>query len=194
MTLSYFRDGMMGSHDFKVGYDWKRDRRLFGRPQPGGDLFYRDLNGAVNELELYNSPNTSINSVVYNAAFLSDTWKATDRLTFNLGVRYEHYVDGLPDQSFTPNGHAALANWPATLNPTERERYLAHVAPVSVAAREVARTNSFSPRIGLAYDLTGDNRTVVKAFFGRFYSTRPIPWPIRRARWVAPGGGISFWI
>ena len=36
-------------------------------PQPG-NIFYRDLNGAVNELELYNSPNTSQNDVVYNAA------------------------------------------------------------------------------------------------------------------------------
>ena len=169
VTLSYFKDAWAGSHDFKVGYDWKRDRRFFTRPQPGGDLFYRDLNGAVNELELYNSPNTSINSVVYNAAFLSDTWKATNRLTFNLGVRYEHYVDGFPEQSFSPNGHAALTNWPTTVNAAERARYQAFIAPVTVAAREVASTQSVSPRVGLAYDLTGDNRTVLKAYFGRFY-------------------------
>jgi hypothetical protein len=168
VALSYFKDGWAGSHDFKVGYDWKRDKISFGRAQPG-DIFYRDLNGAVNELELYNSPNTSVNQVVYNAVYLSDTWKATNRLTFNLGVRYEHYVDGYPEASLAPNGHAMLANWPATVNPTERARYMNFIAPVTVAAKEVARTQNISPRIGLAYDLTGDNRTVLKAFFGRFY-------------------------
>ena len=168
VALSYFKDGLAGSHDFKVGYDWKRDRRLFGRAQPG-NIHYRDLNGAVNELELYNSPNTSQNDVVYNAVHLSDTWKLSNRLTLNLGVRYEHYVDSFPDQSFTPEGHPVLANWPATVNPAERTRYQSFIAPVTVAAREVSRSNSVSPRLGFAYDLTGDNRTVLKGFAGRYY-------------------------
>ena len=169
VALSYFRDGWMGSHDFKVGYDWKREQIKFFRDQPGGNIFYRDLSSAVNELELYNSPNEPINEVQYNAGFISDTWKFNDRLTFNLGVRMEHYVDRYPDQSFTPAGHAALANWPSDLNPTERARYQALIAPVSVAGREVASTFDVSPRAGFAYDLTGDNRTVLKGYYGRFY-------------------------
>ena len=43
------------------------------------------------------------------------------------------------------------------------------IAPQTVAAREVARTFNWSPRAGFAYDLTGDNRTVLKAYYGRFY-------------------------
>ena len=70
---------------------------FFGRAQPF-DIHYRDLNSAVNELEIYNSPNTSQNDVVYNAGFISDTWKFNDRLTFNLGVRFEHYVDSYPSR------------------------------------------------------------------------------------------------
>jgi len=168
VALSYFTDGLAGSHDFKVGYDWKRDRRLFTRPQPG-NIFYRDANGAVNELELYNSPNTSQNDVVYNAVHLSDTWKVSNRMTLNLGLRYEHYVDSFPEQSFTPGGHSMLANWDPSINPAERTRYMNFIAPVSVEAREVSRSNSLSPRVGFAYDLTGDNRTVVKGFAGRYY-------------------------
>ncbi|MCC7126585.1 MAG: TonB-dependent receptor [Acidobacteria bacterium] len=169
VSLAYFKDGWMGSHDFKVGYDWKRDRRHFFRDQPGGNIFYRDLNGAVNELELYNAPNTSTNDVVYNAGHLSDTWKMTDRLTLNLGIRFEHYLDSYPEQSFTPGGHTMLTNWPADLNPAERARYQSFIAPVTSEAREVARTFNVSPRIGFAYDLFGDNRTVLKGFYGRFY-------------------------
>ena len=26
-SLAYFKDGWKGSHDFKLGFDWKRDRR-----------------------------------------------------------------------------------------------------------------------------------------------------------------------
>ena len=168
VNMSYFQDGWHGSHDFKFGYDWKRDRRFFGRAQPF-DIHYRDLAGAVNELEIYNSPNTSQNDVVYNAGFISDTWKYNDRLTFNLGLRLEHYVDSFPEQVMTPNGLPQLANWPTTLNPAERTRYFNFIAPRTVEAREVARTFNWSPRIGFAYDLTGDNRTVVKAYYGRFY-------------------------
>jgi len=169
VALSYFKDGWKGSHDFKFGYDWKRDRRFFTRPQPGGDIFYRDLNGNVNELELYNSPTTSQNDVVYNAGHISDTWKLTSRLTLNLGLRMEYYVDEFPQQSLQPNGHAALANWPADVNPAERARYQSFISPLTVEAREVSRTFNVSPRAGFAYDLTGDNRTVLKGYFGRFY-------------------------
>jgi len=169
LSLAYFKDGWAGSHDFKFGYDWKRDRRFFFKDQPGGDLFYRDLNGRANELELYNSPNTSQNDVVYNAGHISDTWKVSTRLTLNLGLRFERYVDEFPDQSFTPNGHAALANWPADINPTERARYLAFIAPVTSQGRVVSKTFNISPRAGFAYDLSGDNRTVVKGYYGRFY-------------------------
>ena len=31
----------------------------------------------------------------------------------------------------------------------------------------MANTNDVSPRVGFAYDLTGDNRTVVKAYYGQ---------------------------
>ncbi len=168
VAMNYFKDGWKGSHDFKFGYDWKRDRRLFGRAQPG-NIFYRDLNSAVNELELYNSPNTSQNDVVYNAAYLSDTWKVTNRMTINAGVRYEHYVDSFPEQSFTPDGHSMLANWPADDQPG-RARPLPWRSWRRSRSRRatVSTAHSVSPRLGFAYDLTGDNRTVLKGFAGRY--------------------------
>jgi hypothetical protein len=43
------------------------------------------------------------------------------------------------------------------------------IAPQTVTAREVARTFNVAPRAGFAYDLTGDNRTVLKGYYGRFY-------------------------
>ena len=158
-TLSYFKDGWKGSHDMRFGYDWKRDRRSLYRDQPF-DIWYRDNNGALNSVDIYNTDVTGINDVVYNAAWVSDTWKLTNRLTLNLGLRFEAYRDQWPDQDFAPNGHPQLAGW-------TDPRYSAFIAARTVSATTVASTNTISPKVGFAYDLTGDNRTVVKGFIGR---------------------------
>jgi carboxypeptidase family protein len=159
-SLSYFKDGWGGSHDFKFGYDWKVDRRNFYRDQPF-DIFYRDQNGLPNQVDLYNTPVSPVNEVEYQSGWVSDTWKLTNRLSLNLGGRFEFYRDGWPEQSQTPNGHPMLANWN---DPVYRD----FVAPRTIEPRTVAKTRTFAPRAGFAYDLTGDNRTVLKVFWGQF--------------------------
>ena len=160
ISLAYFKEGWGGSHDFKGGYDWKRDRRNLFNDQPF-DIFYRDTNNRVNQVDLYNTPTSPFNDVVYNSFWISDTWKLNERLTFNLGGRLEMYKDGWEEQEFTPNGHPMLANWN---NPVYRD----FVAPRTIEARTVAKTTDFAPRAGFAYNLTGDNRTVLKVFYGMF--------------------------
>jgi hypothetical protein len=160
VTMNYFQDGWKGSHDFKLGYDWKRDRRNLFNDQPF-DVFYRDgANDVLAQIDIYNTPTSPINDVEYNSAWISDTWKVTNRLTLNMGLRFEAYRDGWPEQEFTPNGHPQLAGW-------TDPRYTSFVAPRTVEARDVAQTKTVVPRLGFAYDLTGDNRTVLKAYFGQ---------------------------
>jgi hypothetical protein len=166
VTMSYFQDGWKGSHDFKFGYDFKRDRRSLFNDQPF-DTWYRDNNSNLNQVDLYNTPATGINDTTYNSFWANDTWKLTNRLTVNLGFRFEAYRDGWPEQTLTPNGIPALDNWPADYRPLERQRYLDLITPVSVDPRTVANTKTLSPKVGIAYDLTGDNRTVAKVFFGQ---------------------------
>ena len=43
----------------------------------------------------------------------------------------------------------------------------AFVAPKDVTATTVANTTTLAPKFGFAYDLTGDNRTVIKGFIGQ---------------------------
>jgi hypothetical protein len=159
VTMNYFKDGWRGSHDLRFGYDWKRDRRNLFNDQPF-DIFYFDRGAAPAELELYNTPTSPINDVVYHSFWLNDTWKTSDRLTLSLGARFESYRDGWPTQEFAPNGHPALATWN---DPT----YRAFVQPVTVEARTVSESRTVVPRLGFAYDLTGDNRTVLKVYYGR---------------------------
>ena len=46
-TLSYFKDGWEGSHDFRIGFDWKRDRRSLFNDQPFDMLVPRQQGGAL---------------------------------------------------------------------------------------------------------------------------------------------------
>jgi hypothetical protein len=163
-TLSYFKDGWGGSHDLRAGFDWKRDRRSLFNDQPF-DIWYRDstVGGVPNTLtqvDLFNSSVTGINDVVYTAGWINDTVKLTDRLTMNIGVRIENYRDEWPDQSLVPNGIPALAG-------ATDPRLVEFFAPVDVQAQTVANTTTLAPMLGFAYDLTGDNRTVIKGFIGQ---------------------------
>jgi hypothetical protein len=69
--------------------------------------------------------------------FVQDSWKASNRLTINPGLRYEQEtLDGAQVKGF-------------------------------------ALKNNWAPRIGAAYDATGDGKTKVYGSWGRFYSRIP---------------------
>jgi hypothetical protein len=96
-----------------------------------------------------------------HSAFVQDDWKLSQRLTVNLGLRYEVYV---PD--------------------TERENRLPNYDPVGMRlvyagetaterANKETRWGNFAPRLGVAWDVTGNAKNVVRAGYGRSYF--PIP-------------------
>ena len=148
-SVTVFADDFGGQHTLKVGFEVYRERLSFLRMQPGG-LFYRDIDGAPAEVDIYNTPNTGVNTVRHLSGFIQDSWAATSRLTLNLGVRYDRYAMGWPQQSISPT-HSDI--W----------------APQQVGARNVLTWANAGPRVGAAFDLTGEGRSVVKLFAGRYY-------------------------
>jgi len=148
-SVSYFQDDWGGSHNFKFGAEIQREQRKFFRFQPG-NIWYSDRNGRPEEVWIYNTPNEGINDTFGTAFYAQDAWTINSRLTLNLGVRFDRYAIGWPEQSFTP----------------EQGNFF---APVSTPATDVATLTSLGPRLGFAYDLTGEGKTVVKGFYGRFY-------------------------
>ena len=90
----------------------------------------------------------------YFAGFVQDDWKATHQLTFNLGLRYEVNTR-LADK----RGYSSTFD-------TVTQKVLAGAArPVPA----LALTN-LAPRFGFAYDVFNDQRSVLRAGFGIFYS------------------------
>ena len=102
-----------------------------------------------------------ITNVQY-AGFFQDDWKVSARLTLNLGLRYD---------VFTPD--VEKNNKLANFDFTKLAFVYAGVNGVSRSAGIQTRYGNLGPRIGLAYDLDGKGKTVLRAGFGISYFPDP---------------------
>ena len=92
-----------------------------------------------------------------NGFFAQDDWRITPRLTLNLGLRYD------------------VLTWPVEVEDRQANFNLQtgalDLANQNGASRSFVSNdyNNFGPRIGFAYQLTGDGKTVVRGGYGIFY-------------------------
>jgi len=86
-------------------------------------------------------------------AWFQDDWRATPRLTLNLGVRYDVDFNLFDQRNYTRNATAevlrAIGNKYGGFPHTP--------------------TRDISPRVGLAYDLRGDGRRVLRGGYGLYF-------------------------
>jgi hypothetical protein len=149
-SLSYFKDGWGGDHNFKVGGEIFRetavDTWIDGYPN---DVLHRLNNGTPTDVYLF-EPGEGIAGLWTYSAFANDTWRVNNRISLNLGIRFDKYSGFLPEQEH-PAGR---------FNPTA----------VSFPAQDdVFGWNLFSPRAGITYDLAGNGRTVLKLNYGQYW-------------------------
>jgi hypothetical protein len=160
--------GMGGlGHDFKTGVNFIRQPRLFITFNVGtGDYAYtlgtNDIGGPVTSVTRNggaadaNIPNSQF------GVYIQDDWRINDRLTLNLGFRYD-YLDGWAiDQSRNPNfvilQNAGLAG-----------RFAGQEAFREFGLDAKEDGNNWQGRAGLAWDFRGDGRDVFRAGYGRYY-------------------------
>jgi hypothetical protein len=148
-SLSYYKSGWKGSHNLKVGGELLRetDEQYDGGFKDNMVMVLR--NGAPNQVYLFESPNDTQNGLWARSAYVTDTWRYNNRLTLNLGLRYDGYRPFLDAQSHTS---------PLT---GETTQFAANSSLVS--------WNHVAPRAGVIYDVSGKGTSVVKVNYGDYW-------------------------
>ena len=152
-TMTLVPTGRLGDHVLKAGF-------RAGYSTTGGDaanhragnyaLTYDTVSGVPNtpvELTTISLPVSARNKLNMYAIYLADQWRLSERVTVNLGLRWERQTSYVPEQSQEASDFVAAATY---------------------AKYDVGSWNNFAPRVGVAWDLTGQGQTVVKATYGRF--------------------------
>jgi hypothetical protein len=162
--FNYYVPSARGSHDFKFGYEYVIDSYRFGANTNSGAIWYRDSSGLgpcspcapgqlgrVNQIRFYNVETSPDDRNAHTDLYLQDIWSPNERLTLTLGVRYgrqhTYYLDDSADPVLTD-----------------------FFDPISVTGETAKDFNTFAPRLGATIDVTGQGKSVFKAYYGRYYS------------------------
>jgi hypothetical protein len=161
-SMSY----ITGSHALKVGFGdkWGGQHFLNWDSVP---VSYRIRNGIAGDgtprpdrisLSAYADPGPDGRDSTYAGwradavadlgVYVQDRW-TMDRLTLNLGLRYDYFKNNYPEQRFGP---AALA--------PDRD--------ITFPAQDGWPLHDLSPRLSAVYDVTGQGTTAVKASLNRY--------------------------
>lgn len=96
-----------------------------------------------------------------HSIFVQDDWRVSQNLTLNLGLRYEVYVPDTEKEDRLPN-----------YDPVGMQLVYAGES-ASRRANKETRWGNFAPRFGIAWNVTGDAKNVIRAGYGRSYF--PVP-------------------
>ena len=149
-------------HSMKAGINWIHEPHLFIETTAGiyGQFLIgaNDVNGPVQQVIVPGGASAINIPLEQYAIYAQDDWRATSRLTLNLGVRWD-YVDGMPvNQDTNPNFIALQA--------AGRTGRFAGTALEDFGKSPATDKNNIQPRVGFAYDLRGDGRDVIRGGWG----------------------------
>jgi hypothetical protein len=166
-NFTYFaEDFLAGDHEFKIGVQYTKGKSEWVGGYSGGKSYYLYYGYPYYMYEydpfMYGATSNAI------GAFIDDSWKISDRLTVNLGLRFDHNDGSIPSW-FVYDG------WEKT---SERVPGIDNIVDM----------NNFSPRLGLAFQLTSDHKTLLKASYGRYYDAN------HHDNWSYPGPAVSDYI
>ncbi len=157
---------LRGKHAFKFGGEFQYNKAseditsngkgpvTFGSGGPGGLVNF--FEGNLRSASLFTGdPKRTISNFAY-AAFLQDDWRVTQRLTVNAGIRYEI-------ATVIKDSKNELGNFDPNLGLVQ----VGH----GISSPYQGNHHNFAPRLGVAWDVRGDGKTVVRAAGGIIYET-----------------------
>lgn len=148
-TVSHFaEDFLLGDHEFKFGVIYNHGYAGW-KWGYNGNVYYYDWDGYP-YYAFFMDPEEYAGVLNRISSFLDDSWSVSDRLTLNLGIRFDHTRGGFPE----------LSRLDENANP------IGEPFPEDM---DILRWDTWSPRLGLVYQLTADRKTVLKASYSRNY-------------------------
>jgi hypothetical protein len=161
--ISWTATGIAGlAHNFKAGVNWIHEPRLFISTTSGTTGFYtmgaNDVNGPVQQVQVIGGASQVNIPVEFYSVYAQDDWRATNRLTFNLGARWDYVTNTPINQDSNPNFVVMQAAGAAG-------RFVG--TPLDEFGKS-PRTdkNNIQPRLGFAYDVRGDAHDVIRGGWG----------------------------
>jgi hypothetical protein len=158
----YIPDGYLGKHELRAGFAsminaGARPYPLNEDTQPYNYTLIFQSNVAF-QMQAYNYPTEPRQESHYNSVYAQDRWTLARRVTAELGLRYAH------DNGFVPAACRQAATAPGNL-----------AFPASCFDQiQFNVWSSVAPRAHVAFDVTGNGKTVVKAGWSRFDHMRQI--------------------
>ena len=177
-----------GNHEFKFGFGYRKASVSSQSGYPGGVInLYDDLDNDPETVETqFTRDYAAEGSGVYWSAFLGDQI-TRDRLTINLGLRWDRQVANLGAASVPANPFSQYLIDQTGLD---------YLGALSTSARDgVVTWNSVTPRAGLTYALDDSRRTVLRASYAMFASQLPATqgFTVSQIPGTSTGSGYVYW-
>ncbi len=143
----YAQDFLNGHHEFKAGVQFSHGYSDYINGYIGGVAYYDWMNEPY--VAYFRTPSHFGGMADQLGFFVDDSWQVSDRLTANLGLRFDYNHASIPDFN-------------------ELDKFEKPTGKKVPGIPDVANWKQISPRIGINYQLTADRKTLLRLSFGRY--------------------------
>jgi hypothetical protein len=159
-------DYHLARQDMQVGADYRRVLAIRRDATPALDVIADSVASLATEQNLWTETSAALEEsagVTELSLWIRDTWRVSPRFTLTAGLRWEFSPAPVPDPSTKFYDYAAGEVFPFSYVSTQCCPQVTSLWPTSY--------RDFAPRLGLAWRLTADGKTVLRAGSGLYYNS-----------------------